>query len=551
MDYKHNIMATLQIDLSGSKGLAPKYFGDVDKIASNPELRILADDGQMVEGIYNPFRRLGYMSPSTSAFNTVTTTNDVTSRQFCTSLYDEINNDFYLAEYTGTPEAKIFKGDGLDDLGVDWGHQITDGTITDLAIYERNGVRKLYYTFKKSGADDMGIADLPIDSRDDDFLSTVATSGFSLGDNNHRMIVADNGYMYILDGNAVHKFDGSTDGGANGTAEEDVITFPSNFQLVDAVDYNGALWIIVLQNKINLRSGFESETAHSNKCGIYVWDRSSTTFNTRQYIPLSGLKYAKHIYISPKGDVRLMAIGANRIAQIMGYDGSTFQPIVELGVDGCPRHKSGIQVGADMTYFLTELGHIMAHGAIFPNKSEGIYKLAETVSTTNFAGGALLLGSSNGSGTGQTGYRSESDALYVSYFVSPTIYNKKFYINGSYTIQSASQTTEKGNVYTPVKYLPKLSTVNKLIVYMATGATSSSDKTADIKIYFNQSSTPWATKAITRTDGAKGYIDIPINKQNVNSIQIEIEFNSATTLGVWDFAPSMALVEYTPTNTNG
>jgi hypothetical protein len=61
-------MAQLQFDLSGRDGLAPRFFGDIDRTVSTPELRFLGGGGQLAEGVYNPLRRYGYMSPSNSAF---------------------------------------------------------------------------------------------------------------------------------------------------------------------------------------------------------------------------------------------------------------------------------------------------------------------------------------------------------------------------------------------------------------------------------------------------------------------------------------------------
>ena len=73
---------------------------------------------------------------------------------------------------------------------------------------------------------------------------------------------------------------------------------------------------------------------------------------------------------------------------------------------------------------------------------------------------------------------------------------------------------------------------------------------ATLKVYFNQSTTAFKSHAITRDDMSRGYIDIPINKQYVNAIQLEVEYNTVNTLYTYTFAPSMAVVDYTPTSTN-
>lgn len=545
-EYKHN-MAQLIIDMSGSKGLVPKWFGEEDTTTSAPQHRIIAEDGQMAEGSYNPFRKLGYMSPSTNGLVAVSTST-TPDAQFSASIYDEINDDAYFAE-AGT---RIFRADTLEDITLSEQHVVTGGTITDIEIYERNGVPKLYYTYKKtSSADDMGISDLPMTNESDTFLSGTTTNAFQLGANNHRMIVADNGFMYILDGNTLHKYDGTTDGGVNGTATANVLTFPSNFQLVDAADLGGNLWIAVLQNTTNLRKS-DSGISFSNECGVYVWDRSSTSFNTRKFIPIKGLKYINNIYISPKGDVRLLVTGTDRIARIMVYNGVSFQTVQELGIRGYPTYADGIQVGNQMTFILTNTGDILAHGAIFPNKEEGLFKVGTAFTGSiplNYLAGVLLLGDA----VSTTGFRG---GMYVNYFdntsgSNPESHTVRHYVNGSGTILVTDQATTQGDVYTPVKYLPKMSTVNKIVIYMAPIATSNTSKTADIKIYFNGSTTAFKTQEVTRKECNLGYIDIPINESYVNSVQLEVEFNTAITVGSgFDFQPSVAMVDYTPTNTN-
>ena len=128
------------------------------------------------------------------------------------------------------------------------------------------------------------------------FLSTSALGGFSLGaTNNHRMAIADNGFMYIIDGYDVHKFDGTESSGISGRAYPSVLTFPEPYQLVDATDGRGFLWIGVTGTTRNL-TGSDNQQSIENLCGVYVWDRLSSRVNTTDFIFLSGAKEIRKVF---------------------------------------------------------------------------------------------------------------------------------------------------------------------------------------------------------------------------------------------------------------
>lgn len=117
----------------------------------------------------------------------------------------------------------------------------------------------------------------------------------------------------------------------------------------------------------------------------------------------------------------------------------------------------------------------------------------------------------------------------------------------------------QGNIFTPVRFFPSMSTVKHINIFMApTSGISGTNEEAAIKFYFNQSATASFTKYVTRNDIAKGYVSFEINKPYVNAMQLEIEyFNSEnlnpsgtySNLGVADFSPSFAEVIYEPTTT--
>lgn len=117
----------------------------------------------------------------------------------------------------------------------------------------------------------------------------------------------------------------------------------------------------------------------------------------------------------------------------------------------------------------------------------------------------------------------------------------------------------EGNIYTPVEPYPFSSTIQKVIIFCAPNSSvSGSRKEAAVKLYFNMSTTPFATKYVTRNDIQKGYVVFEVNKQYVNSMQFEIEYFNAenpnpeglySLMNEADFCPMYAEVIYKETTT--
>lgn len=526
-------MAQLIIDLSGRGGLAPKHSGDVFASAT-PERRYIGGEGQMADGIFNPFKRYGYMSPAINATTTITFTGGTHDAQFGSSIYDEVNDDFYFAERG----LQIFKGDTLDDTEIDRVLNLAGATFTDLEIYEVNGARRLFYSYQSAGGGDIGIATLPFSANNNTWLTASASGGSALGaTNNHRMIKADNGFMYVLDGNAIHKIDGKTTGGANGTATMNAITFPTNFQLTDGVDHGGYLWCAMLRRTTDITVP-DRITNMVSEAGVYVWNRLTSTSTTANYIPIHGIREIKKIYVAPNGEIRIICISATKAVQIRRFNGSTFEIVDEIAVnDASPNFPDGVQVVDSLTYWLGNDKTLYAHGSFLKGEPEGVYKLSGLSSTESLitSGAALFGGTGNNAG------------FYLAWTDGSTKALKKFFPFASSTVGSVSQIGHIGNVYTLVKFLPILSTVTDIQIYCLPTATGSST-IATLKIYLNQSTTAFKSYSITKTIASKGYIEIPINKPYVNAIQLKIEFSTAETSSD-DFQPAFAIVNYEPTNT--
>ncbi len=552
-------MAKLQIDLSGKGGLAPRFWGDYDRTVATPELRILGAPDQMADGIYNPLRRYGYMSPSTTGTKDLTFTGGTLGGTPTSTIFDAENNDFYFGERG----QQLWKGDTLDDtelaLAVDLG---ANNTIHDLEIYQINGSRKIFVIYDRFGYMDIAVSNLPYDSTTDspNWLTNysaagTATSGanatgaFSNTLTNDAFIrTADNGFAYIFQDNNIHKIDGTTDGGISGTVSANVLQFPGYFQITDAIDYRGNMYVAIKQDQL---SPYTILTPHTSNVGVYIWDRLTSIVRTRDYIPIQGVKGIRKIYVAPNGAIRIIALNSENIVQIMEFNGSVFKTIEQVGVNNAyPKYHDSLAVFSNFTIWLGFDGVIYAHGSTDIGGKEGIFKLND-LNITNLNAGAILFGGGNNDSY-TTGFKSTRVGLYMGMREEGVDKIKMYDIygtGGNGTISLSS--THQGDVFTLVKYLPQMSTINYVDIYMMQVRDPGTTKVADIKIYFNQSATEWATKTITRDDSIRGYVRIDIDKPYINSIQLEVEFNTSQTVGVFDFSPSMAIVDYQPTNTKG
>jgi len=531
-------MAQLTIDMSGKAGLCQKWWGDSYLGATaKPQLRILGKEGEIAGGLYNPFKRYGYLNAGSNTFSGVNADGGDPNTLIGATIYDIVNDDAYFAE----AGQELYKGDGLNDVAleaaVDYG---ADATIHDLEIYQVNDVRKLFTIYKDSSGDtEIGISDLPYDTSDDNltWLTGTVSGAFSNSLINMAfMRVADNGFGYLFMDNQVHKIDGTADGGADGTITPNVLLFPANFQLTDACDYRGYVFIALRKDVADQLGNNINAKSQNSECGIYVWNRSTTTFGNADYIPLNGVKDIRKIWVSPQGDLRIMTTNSDRITQIRTYNGSTFKVIKTVGYLASPFYHDGLTTHDLMTTWYGQDGNIYSHGQITEDDNEALYNIGRP-SVIN-SSGAILFG----------GDLYSSAGLYISSIItaaaSPKIYKWKWNDN-------TSATPHKGDVYTLVKYLPQMSTVKYVDVYCRPAGTGTGT-IATIKVYFNQSSTAGFTHNVTLNEAGRGYVRLNIDKSFVNSIQLETEFSTTVALtGDTDFSPSFAVVNFEATSTKG
>lgn len=400
----------------------------------------------------------------------------------------------------------------------------------------------------------VGIATLPFASQDNDWLTSTTSGAFvtALSSSYAFMRTADNGYAYIFGDNKVHKVDGTTLGGTNGSVTAEVILFPAYFRLTDALDYRGNMFMVIHQSTVDTTSA--TQTNFTVPCGVYIWDRKTTQVNMSDYIPVEGVRVIKKIYVAPDGSVRIICIASDGITQIRQLDGSVFKVIKELGLGAAPQYVDGLTVEGLKTIWQATDGSMYCLGEISGGESlarVGQIRAPQAETTAGYAenitAGAILFGAGSTSTT--AGYRGDRQGLTLSYSTgSPVV--KRFYPFDVVPVSSTDQTSHIGDIFTGVKLLPFLATLNDITIFMATGTTTGSTVQATVKIYLNGSATAWASKTITRDDIAKGYKNIPINKPYVSSVQLEIEYATGVAMSdAYDFHPFYAEVVYEPTTT--
>lgn len=532
-------MAKLNLDMSGLQGLA-QYPSQSGRNA------YAVKSGTVINGEWNPFIRYGYMSPSVLTVTNVTLDN-TQNTHFRARQYDAVNDDFYFYE-----DGAIYRGDTTADTSltrvVQTPSSNADGA-RDLEIYQVNGARKIFFVYQASAGNvEIGISNLPYDSATDDptwLSATVSFNGGTFGtgntlDGDAWLQVADNGFAYLLFENQVYKIDGNSTGGTNGTISS-ALLFPNGYKMVDSIDFKGHLFIAIHNYPFNTRNnnpGFKP--SGSLDVGIYIWDRSSAISSGADYIPMTGFKEIKKIFVSPTGKVRVIAINDSGYTDILEYDGSSFQPIFKVDFDAYPVYRDSVAVFSNMTTWLGHNGLLYMYGAINPGDNDGLYILYHVPAIASTTAG-VVLSSPGVSGT--------APALYLTAQAGGVLVNSRLKIP-TIISQTSGETQGANTIIYPLKYLPKLSTVNFIRLFGVPCVSTGSTVIATLNIFFNQNTTQWASKTITLDQWSRGYIDIPVDKPYVNSIQFDLVYPGSLTQGTDDFVVVYAEIDYTPTETN-
>lgn len=564
-------MAKFNINLTGSGGLAGTLSQEVYKDTPEDNLNYTVGDDEMASGIYNPLMRNGYLYPANDSYLDIDMPS--ISNEWMSSLVDpEVgivfgnqDDNVYTFDDSFVDGGITYTYDSLDGVKIDTGISFTN-YASDLEIYQVNGVKKVFYLAASVTAN-VGIATTGLTSPDDDWLSTVCSGGAALNGTglNAFFTKADNGLLYVMDDYEVHSIDGKSTGGTNGTAEMSILTFPEDlFEISDAVDTGGRMYIAL--NEYSTSHNDMDDKSYNqlyiNNCGVYVWNRISSVLSMQNFISVENCQRINRIWVGPEGKIFLMTIGTNGNNQIRVYSGGKFVIVKELPFETKISRRDGLLVAEGMSYWAAIDGYLYC-GRMKGTKFS-VFKLPQYFSGTQAsASGPILAYAGADSFTANSGYRVTRPHLLVAYRESGVdAVIKKYYIYGTDTMTDTNGsdgsgfittpynfTANQGDVKTGVKLLPTLSTVHDVVIRCIPTSTGSTT-IATVKYYFNNSSTVGSTKTVTLDEASKGYVAHSLNKQNVNSIQIEIEWNTSNTMGDDDFAPYLATVDYSQSTTH-
>jgi hypothetical protein len=617
------------IDLSGRLGLAAKSQGDVNRAQSDPNLRYVGKDGQFADGIFNPLRKYGFISPANATTAQCTLSGSIStipSVLRCT-LFDTANNQIILGYKTRLGVGGFGTGSAVLAFPT-----TTNSTsiLSDMIMYSVNGVRMVLlirndrlsiydplanmydlnwsintavasqaltanfvaqtdttisftttgyptsgavwlqgvtgpavmatYTGKSGSALTGVVANKSGTVPSGTTVYSGVTGGGSPGltdCNFNRGILADNGFVYILNGYRVHKFDGTVGGGVSGQLTYDVLNAPKNFTFYDGVDYRGTL-ILAINADMDSNS-FQTRTLQftPNLCGIYVWDRLSTIVSMRDFIALQGMKIIRRIWISPKGDVLVLAEGSNNSSYLFQYTGTGFKMLQDLGKKACPVTWGGLVTGTNCSYWQGIDGILYGWGAPTANDPDMLFKLLDTNAvmldkhpnaTSLLQVGALLLTQYDDYST-TTGYSTGLENIYGSYSYADggSLFDTFRYIPHAVDIlDSITPKASAGNVYSIVRRLPMFASVNYVRLANLPISSSGTATIATIKIYKDHSATAFTTKTVSQKEAHDGNVYVAVGGDECVAIQIEIEFATTAQLGVDDYCPIYAEVDYEP-----
>lgn len=479
---------------------------------------------------FDPVKRPGILTISRGTNQDLDTNNRITNVIKRQVPYISSTSAHYLIE-NGPKTHGVSSNDGVLDASpynnfpvstIAEGATHTTGPHTtfvndDIIVYKHNLASTPTYSLFVSYSDntDGDVARISTDggTTDFDFMSGTATGGAVLNIAPHPLLVAENGFLYIGDGSAVHKYDGST--GANGTFTASAIDAPTGWVIKDLLDYKGFCWIFAINNQANTGATLKPP----REAAIFLWN-----YISRKSGEFSGFdKSSPYIFqnvseIGPMfihdGVPHLFLLTGGGNTQLRRWTGSEFAVAWEEPGNIIP-YKSGISEYFNHIVWFAG-GSIYSFGRTSPSFPEVFNKLT-TIGGSN--SGILTIGGS------------------TNYWIT---YDDNFVLWGSLTRTCSLSLIPK--------QLPKLSKVTSMTIYYPPHSdTTVSTLTASLYKNYKTSAESLTMTATHILDGTRGYkVWIPLNITGVNTIRPTFDYtlHASATGG---FEPYMVEIEYEPT----
>lgn len=505
-------------------GLAPRYS------RVNWEFLRLGPQGSYADGAIDPLLDLGILSPGATQLTDPTNVAVLGSGKRIqnwapwidgsTQYYFGIENGVQLQKIdtsTNTLDSPNFGA----DIAAHGGHATPIGQ--DIVIYQKNGSRKVFYAWADNTDGDVGTIDTDGTNQEDDFMSTSggndptgAIASTALFDDSAFPIIleaADNNFLYMFQKNIVHKFDGTTNGGAQGIFSGTVVDLPFDWIIKDARDGKSKMWIMAQQSA----SGSFISGAQS-KAGVYVWDRVSTVVKFDDFIPIVGASHVDSLFFHdgiPHCFTRSTEVNVTSqpIAELRKYNGREFEVVRQVGLNNFP-YRRGVFPFRGMIGWTgqqnggTNTGGAYAYGKPYGELSEGLYNISD-IATMDTLGAVI---------------KANQQDYYLSYLEGSTARLKVW------SPDKDTQTSTNAFFKTLVYDLPKLARVTGVTVFWQPLASAGAAINLAVSVYKNMATTASKTFNIGYdTDGTKGWFYQPIGTDNWNQIQIGLAWPSTAT----------------------
>ena len=501
-----------------------------------------ARDNQFATGLIDVLSNPNLIQPTNSTFTAVTNSGEIVDSASATKI---LSVDDYTATFSSIAQMYWGNKDLLHRINpnsqtliddTDFPHQVAPGAgahsahttflLDDLALYKINNSQRLFYFYRDNTDGDAGTFDLNTTFTADETAWSSASGGAVL--NNDWPIVAevaDNGFMYVGNGNALYKFDGTAAGGANGTVTTP-IDLESIWTIVDLKDYKGKMLVLAKKG-----------TTTSNEIrefGMYIWDRTTTSLSFDDIILFDGVFAISQIFLFKNVPCifTLERTGNNSTISFRIFDGygfnikrTLFSPSADYEL---PNLKKVATQYANTLVFMGDLGNVFCLED--PLGEARLHKVASLGLTASDD----VIGGLHSATVG--GY------FYFPHQVSGGTTTMKYWAFG------ATTGTGAGNFYSKVYELPKLSRIKSITAYYQP-LTSTADKNVTINLYKNMSTTAALASNLSinyTTDGARGWMYFPVDIENVSTIQMLLTYPSGETV-TNSLKFSRFEIEYDPT----
>jgi len=319
------------------RGLHPQY--------GNSLARSILPYGNNTGRAYNPFYRLGYLTPGYYPAD-YDDGSDITDVQKSGKVY----RSGLIATTTGSELVRTDVSGAIPDIddgttdGVAWPYDINTGSATcigeDTATYISNvsgtATDTFFYSWRDTGGSatwNVGRYDGVNGTIDDDFMSTVASGGGDLPTSSgtdvpHPLHVGSDDTLLIGDRNFVHLYDGRV--GNDGTFYEEVLTLPRGYVITAFADYGDYVMVFAYKSNAESIGGFSRYVKGEAKA--ILWDQLSldptAVYDLNDNFVSEALSYNGTVVVFTKGRTNDLA-DPERDCSLQLFDGSKFESVAD------------------------------------------------------------------------------------------------------------------------------------------------------------------------------------------------------------------------------